>query len=274
MMTPPQEQTTHASGGAPPQTVAESRKVYAVPVASGPKQSHWLVEGAYKVFEQIFAAAALMVSLPVMVIEALIIKLDSPGPALFRHTRVCRSVVMRGRELANRPDLRAPDDKDFEPDELYWVPATFTLIKFRTMHHDALARFPELYNLDYGKEEFYKRRFKIEVDPRVTRVGRILRRLTIDELPNFWSVLKGEMCLVGPRPEHPDLLRYYSADEMYKFSVKPGVTGLAQVRGRGLLTQGETIACDLEYVRNRSISLDLKILFRTIMLVLMRRGAF
>jgi lipopolysaccharide/colanic/teichoic acid biosynthesis glycosyltransferase len=264
-----------AADAVPPKAGIEGRRYYAVPVlVDAEKKGHWLSECAYWVFEKTFAAFALVLSLPVMAFEAVIIKLDSPGPALFVHTRVCRSAVIRGRELRNRSDLRTPNDREFDPDGLYWVPSTFRLMKFRTMYHDALARFPEFYNLDYGQEEFYKRPFKIDNDPRVTRIGWILRRLTIDELPNFLSVLKGEMRLVGPRPEHPDLLRYYSAAEMYKFSVKPGITGLAQVRGRGLLSQGQTIEYDLEYVRNRSISLDLKILIQTIVLVLTRRGAF
>jgi lipopolysaccharide/colanic/teichoic acid biosynthesis glycosyltransferase len=105
-------------------------------------------------------------------------------------------------------------------------------------------------------------------------VGRVLRKLSIDELPNFWSVLVGDMRLVGPRPEAPEVLRYYSPEEMYKFVCKPGITGLAQINGRGFLNWGETLAWDLEYVRTRSHVLDLKILLLTLKRVVARDGAF
>jgi len=108
----------------------------------------------------------------------------------------------------------------------------------------------------------------------VTRIGRVLRTLSVDELPNLWSVLIGDMRLVGPRPEAPEVLRYYSFEEMYKFAVKPGITGLAQINGRGLLNWGETLAFDLEYVRTRTVMLDLKILAITLKQVLSRHGAF
>lgn len=110
--------------------------------------------------------------------------------------------------------------------------------------------------------------------PRVTRVGRLLRKLSIDELPNLWSVVKGDMALVGPRPEAPEVLQYYTPEEMVKFTLKPGITGLAQIRGRGLLDWGETIALDLEYLQNRSVLLDLKIIILTILRVITRHGAF
>jgi lipopolysaccharide/colanic/teichoic acid biosynthesis glycosyltransferase len=112
------------------------------------------------------------------------------------------------------------------------------------------------------------------VDPRVTRVGQLLRRTTLDELPNLWCVLAGTMRLVGPRPELPVLTQNYSPAEMYKFSVKPGVTGLAQINGRGLLSLGETLAWDLRYVQTRTVWLDLKILGMTAWHVIGRRGAF
>ena len=103
----------------------------------------------------------------------------------------------------------------------------------------------------------------------------MLRKLTLDELPNLWCVLVGDMRLVGPRPELPEIPQYYeTADEMYKFACKPGITGLAQINGRGLLNWGETLAWDLEYVRTRSIRLDLKIIFLTLWYVIVRRGAF
>jgi lipopolysaccharide/colanic/teichoic acid biosynthesis glycosyltransferase len=102
----------------------------------------------------------------------------------------------------------------------------------------------------------------------------LLRTLSVDELPNLWSVLIGDMRLVGPRPEAPEVLQYYTPEEMIKFTLKPGITGLAQVGGRGLLNWGETLALDLQYVRTRSIALDLKIILLTIKRVVTRDGAF
>jgi lipopolysaccharide/colanic/teichoic acid biosynthesis glycosyltransferase len=250
------------------------RKVYAVPVVDAPREGHWLAEGAYQIFERGIALIALVLSTPVMAVEAIIVRLDSPGPPLFRQARLSASRPLPGRELVKRDDLKSPDGRPFEPNSLYYVPETFPFFKFRTMYHDATTRFPDLYRYDFPQEEFHQRRFKNEDDPRVTRVGRVLRRFTIDELPNLWCVVKGDMHLVGPRPELPDFLPYYSVEEMYKFSVKPGITGLAQIRGRGVLNWGETLAYDLEYVRTRTVMLDLKIIFRTLWLVLTRRGAF
>jgi lipopolysaccharide/colanic/teichoic acid biosynthesis glycosyltransferase len=142
------------------------------------------------------------------------------------------------------------------------------------MYQDAAERFPERYSYKFSQEEFHKRYFKEENDPRITRVGRVLRRITIDELPNFWSVLVGDMRLVGPRPEIPQLLCYYAPEEMYKFSIKPGITGLAQINGRGNLNLGDTIGWDLQYVRTRNVWLDVRVVFKTLWLVLARRGAF
>ena len=96
----------------------------------------------------------------------------------------------------------------------------------------------------------------------------------MDELPNLWSVVAGDLRLVGPRPEAPEVLPYYTPAEMYKFACKPGITGLAQISGRGLLNWGETLALDLLYVRTRSIALDVKIIFLTVKRVLARHGAF
>src|SRR5262249_5322516 len=163
-----------------------------------------------------------------------------PGPALFFQKRVARSAMMRGRDLAGRADLIAPPS-GYEPDALYYVPNYFRFIKFRTMYHDAKSRFPELYEYKFAPDDFQSRYFKNEDDPRVTRIGQILRKLTVDELPNLWCVLVGDMGLVGPRPELPEIPQNYTPDQMYKFTCRPGITGLAQINGRGLLNWGETL---------------------------------
>jgi lipopolysaccharide/colanic/teichoic acid biosynthesis glycosyltransferase len=142
------------------------------------------------------------------------------------------------------------------------------------MYSDSRRRFPELYDFKFAPDEFHQRHYKQEHDPRVTRVGAVLRKLSVDELPNLWCVLAGNMRLVGPRPEVPEILPYYTPDEMYKFACKPGVTGLAQINGRGLLSWGETLKWDLKYVHTRSVWLDLKIMLETLKNVTLRRGAF
>ena len=197
-----------------------------------------------RAIEIVVAAAALVVASPVMLLIALIIKRGTPGPAIFKQTRIGRNC---------KP---------------------FTLYKFRTLYADARERFPELYNYDYSPDQIETLQFKTADDPRVTPQGKRLRMSTLDELPNLWNVLKGEMALVGPRPEIPEMLPYYHGELIEKFSVRPGVTGLAQISGRGRLKFLETAALDLEYVRTRSIRTDAKIVCLTILKVVLRDGAF
>ncbi len=190
------------------------------------------------------AVLALVVTSPIMLVVAAIIRWDSPGPALFRQKRIGQN----GR--------------------------LFTFYKFRTLYADARERFPELYGYKYTPEEIQELQFKREEDPRVTRAGSWLRKSTLDELPNFWNLLKGDIALVGPRPEIPEMLRYYPPEQMIKFSVKPGITGLAQTRGRGRLKFQQTNAYDVEYVEKKTFWLDCKIVLKTIELVIRFDGAF
>src|SRR5258708_1381187 len=235
---------------------------YAIPVGSiAASGSNRVVEGLYRGAEIIVALIGLIVGLPIMLLEAVLVRWDSPGPALFFHIRVARSAILPGRALVRRTDLRVPGD-DIDIDRLYHVPQTFRFVKFRTMYHDSRARFPELYRYEYTADEFRKVCFKNEDHPRITRLGGWSRKLTIGELANLWCVLTGDMRLVGARPEHPAIIRYYTPEETVKFTVKPGITGLAQINGRGLLNQGETIGWDLEYVRTRTVWLDIKIIFK------------
>lgn len=268
-------------GGGPGRERPEKRlqQVYAIPVERGTKRRWWppvwLAETLYCLFERVVALTALAVSLPALLVAAVAIKLDSRGPVLFLHRRVGRCQPRRGRDLMGRTDL-VPPNGQFEPEKLYWVPRTFRLPKLRTLVDNAVARFPGLCWWESGIDpaQFESMYYKIEDDPRVTRAGRWLRRTTIDELPNFWSVLLGQIRLVGPRPEAPKILRYYSPQQMKKFTVKPGITCLSKVCGRGKLTVGEQITLDLQYVRNRSLRLDLKILLLTARTVLTGEGAF
>lgn len=178
-----------------------------------------------------------LTSLPAAII-ALLTKLDDPGPVLFKQTRVGRY----GRH--------------------------FTIYKFRTMVADAekLQRELDKYNEVGGAY------FKMKNDPRVTRVGRWLRKLSLDEIPQFINVLTGDMSLVGPRPLP---ITGYENEPWYveKVTVPPGMTGLWQISGRSELTGEEAASLDLEYVRKRSMLFDLKLLFATVPALLRRKGA-
>ena len=188
--------------------------------------------------------ALLLVTAPIILVLAVLIRIDSPGPAVFRQTRLTRG----GR--------------------------TFRFYKFRTMYVDAKERFPELYAYDFSDGDFTSSYYKLADDPRNTRVGRWLRRTTLDELPNLFNVLKGDLSLVGPRPELPELVRYYHPEELACLFTKAGLTGLAQVAGRSLLTVRERLTLDTRYVANQSTLLDLRILLRTVIVVLTGKGAF
>ena len=248
-------------------------RLHAVPVSNITPVSGRPTETLYRGFEILAAGLALAAALPLMLVVAALIVWDSPGPALFFHKRPGRSIKALGDELRGRTELLAPP-AGYDPDRLYFVSSYFYLPKFRTMYVDARARFPEYYAYQFKPEEFHHQYPTHRHDPRLTRVGRVLRKLSIDELPNLWCVLTGQIRLVGPRPEAPEVLQYYTPEEMYKFALKPGITGLAQINGRGLLNWGETLAWDLQYVRTRSVWLDLKIIAITLKHVITRHGAF
>lgn len=210
------------------------------------------------------SSAVLLLSAPLMLLIAVIIRLDSPGPALFRQTRMTKT-RRRAKNLSAVLDDQRRQHMAGRP---------FTFVKFRTMYVDAKQRFPELYAYNYSDDELDTFKFKVLNDPRVTRVGSWLRRTSLDELPNFWNVLKGDMTLVGPRPEIPEMSDYYSGEQLTKFNVKAGVTGPAQVEGRGDLSFKDTVNYDVEYVHKRSLWQDIAILAKTIKAVIIGKGAF
>lgn len=249
-------------------------KFYAIPLPSNLPVDPPALRLAYRAFEVVVAAVMLVISAPIILLEALVIRLDSPGPAFFWQERFARSAVKRGRDIVNDTRVTTPDGT-IDPDALYLVPQTFRFLKFRTMFVDARERFPELYAFRFPtRDAAMQGYYKYEEDPRVTRAGRFLRRTTLDELPNLWLVLTGQMRLVGPRPEGEWVLKYYYPEHMELLSVEPGVTGLAQARGRSNLTIGERLGYDLEYVRTRSVWLDIQILAQTFISVVTRRGAY
>ena len=195
-------------------------------------------------FEIFFSVIALALLWPLILMQWIWIKLGSPGPGTFWQQRVGQG------------------------GECFWF------VKLRTMYADARERWPHLYAYHYNPEQLEKLHFKVERDPRVTLQGRWLRASSLDELPNFWNVITGDMALVGPRPEIPEMLPYYSGEMLMKFSVRPGITGLAQVSGRGRLSFQETVEYDLEYVRKQSFLFDLKIIWLTLVKMAARDGAF
>ena len=182
----------------------------------------------------------LLVAAPVLLTVAILIRLDSRGPALFRQVRI---------------------GKGGQP---------FKMWKFRTMVPDAQARLSELVDLSSLKEPA----FKLDNDPRITRAGRWLRRLSIDELPQLLNVLGGSMSLVGPRPEEAPIVALYTDEERVRLAAKPGLTGPMQVYGRADLTFSERLALECEYIENMSIALDLALLARTPSAVLRSAGTY
>ncbi|MBS1868989.1 MAG: exopolysaccharide biosynthesis polyprenyl glycosylphosphotransferase [Actinobacteria bacterium] len=202
-----------------------------------PSRSTLLLKHA---FDRTAAALVLVLLAPAMAAIALAIRLDSPGPVLFRQRRA---------GVDGRP---------------------FTMLKFRTMVADAERRLAELVDLDALDEPM----FKLRDDPRVTRTGRWLRRLSLDELPQLLNVVAGHMSLVGPRPEEVRLVERYGEAERVRIQMRPGITGPMQVHGRGELTFAERVAIEREYVENHSLRKDASILLQTVGAVVAGRGAF
>ena len=180
-----------------------------------------------------------MFALPVIGVCALIIKATSPGPVIFKQTRV-------------REHGRA-----------------FTIYKLRTMTADAEARLPEVVD----RNEIGGGLFKIRADPRITPIGRWLRRLSLDELPQLWNVVIGDMSLIGPRPALPHQVALYDEPARRRLAVKPGLTGLWQVSGRSNLTWDESVRLDSDYGDNWRPGRDVSIALRTVKAVLTKDGA-
>jgi lipopolysaccharide/colanic/teichoic acid biosynthesis glycosyltransferase len=191
------------------------------------------------------AGTLLLVLAPLLALIALATLIDSGGPVLFRQSR-----VGRGRR-------------------------EFTVLKFRTMRRDAdPARHRKYVQtlIDGDSHAERGRLYKLSVDDRVTRVGRFLRSWSLDELPQLFNVLRGQMALVGPRPVIPYEVEMYPEDYLRRFAVKPGLTGLWQVSGRNERTYDEMVSFDIEYAERASLLLDLRILAKTVPVVLRRQG--
>ncbi len=205
------------------------------PVLSGP------LRAAKDALERAAAALLLAVLAPLMFAVAMLVRASGPGPVLFRQTRVGRGG------------------------------AEFTCLKFRTMVADAEQLREQLEHLNEKSDGVL---FKIRRDPRITPIGRVLRKCSLDELPQLINVLRGEMSLVGPRPPLPQEAAQYTDEVRRRLAVKPGITGLWQVSGRSMLSWDESVRLDLSYVENWSPRLDAKILLQTTSAVVRGTGAF
>ncbi len=197
-------------------------------------------------FDVVFSLFAIAVTLPVMIPIAIAIKLTDGGSIFFGHNRV----GYKGR--------------------------LFRVLKFRSMYPDAEERLKKILEENPEAREEWERTFKLKNDPRVTPIGKLLRKTSLDELPQFLNVLKGDMSVVGPRPVvEEELKKYYKDKAKYYLSVKPGITGYWQVEGRSDIDNyEERVNMDVWYVQNQSFLLDLKIILKTIWVMLTGKGAY
>lgn len=194
---------------------------------------------AKRLLDVVGAVLILVVSSPLWLAIALWIWRDSPGPVFYRQHRIGQ----HGR--------------------------SFLILKFRTMVVEADRQWTPPSSRD-ALGAFY---FQDETDPRITKAGRWLRSTSLDELPNLWNVLRGEMSLVGPRPEVPEIVALYDENMRARLAMKPGMTGLAQISGRGSLSTAESLRYDLQYCRGWSFWSDCRILAKTVGVVTRRHGA-
>ena len=209
--------------------------------------THLLTRITSRILKRALDLAVIILSAPltliVMLITACVIKATSPGPVFFRHKRLGKN----GKPIS--------------------------VLKFRTMHTDAEERLDELLQSNPSYLEEWQKYQKLTDDPRVTPVGRFLRKTSLDELPQIWNVLKGEMSLIGPRPVTAAEMPKYGESFDYVFSVKPGLSGLWQVSGRSDVDYNERIALDSYYIQNWSIWLDIWLIARTLFVIISGKGA-
>lgn len=225
---------------------------------------HYLI--LKRALDILIAVIMLIVLAPLMLAIALLIKLDSPGPVIFSQERVGAKVRGKGNKRS-------------------WEVCSFTIYKFRTMYHNAnsethrafvqaLIRKDEdtLAAMQGGKLQG-KNRYKLQRDPRITRIGSFLRKTSLDELPQLWNVLVGNMTLVGPRPPIAYEVEVYTPSHLRRLAATPGLTGPWQVTSRSSVSFDEMVEMDAWYIDNQSLWLDLEILLRTPLAVLARKGA-
>lgn len=224
-----------------PELVSEAEGPVPVPERADRRLAYRFVKRA---FDIAFSLAAIAVLLVPSIALCVAIRLESPGNPLYSQKRVGRI----GRDGQVR---------------------TFDMYKFRSMHKDADERLAELADLNEADGPL----FKIKDDPRVTRIGRFIRKHSIDELPQFLNCLAGQLSCVGPRPPLPSEVAQYDERAMRRLSVKPGLTGYWQVRGRSDTTFDDMVAMDLAYIEERSFATDLRVIAKTVITMFDGKGA-
>lgn len=198
-----------------------------------------------RAFDIVFSVLVLICGLPLFFAISLAICLTSRGKVIYSHERVGRG--------GN----------------------TFRCYKFRTMYRDADIRLKNLLDSHPDLKKEWELTYKLKNDPRVTSIGLLLRKLSLDELPQFWNVLKGDLSVVGPRPVvKAEIRKFYGVKAATVLSVRPGITGLWQVRGRSDTSYEKRVALDVMYVEKQSMKLDLQLIFKTIPAIISSRGAY
>jgi exopolysaccharide production protein ExoY len=201
-----------------------------------------------RTFDILFSLCALIIGLPIFLVLAAIVKFSSPGPIFYCSLRIGRKGQL------------------------------FKFWKFRSMHSDADQRLEVILKSNPELLQEWQQYFKLKVDPRLTRIGSFLRKTSLDEIPQFWNVLIGDLSVVGPRPYLPrevDTIQKILGKEIEKmFSVRPGLTGIWQTSGRNKLTFEERVRLDVKYVDKRSFLFDMRLIAKTIPILLFRKGAF
>ena len=224
-----------------PELVSEAEGPVPVP---GLAEGRWGYRFVKRAFDIVFSLVAIAVLLVPSIALCIAIRIESPGCPIYSQKRVGRI----GRDGQVR---------------------TFDMYKFRSMHKDADERLSELADLNEADGPL----FKIKDDPRVTRIGKFIRKHSIDELPQFLNCLMGQLSCVGPRPPLPSEVAQYDERAMRRLSVKPGLTGYWQVRGRSDTTFDDMVAMDLAYIEERSFATDLRVIAKTVVTMLDGKGA-
>lgn len=201
-----------------------------------------IYQGFKRTSDVMISSVALIALLPIMALTAVAVKLDSKGPAFYKHKRIGKN----GKYIY--------------------------LYKFRSMYTDANEKLEEMLKDPKVKEE-WERNFKLENDPRITKIGKFLRKTSLDELPQLINIIKGDMSIIGPRPVIDDEIEKYGANKGRFLSVTPGLTGNWAANGRSCTSYEERMELELAYVNNMSLKMDMQIFFKTIIAVFKREGA-
>jgi lipopolysaccharide/colanic/teichoic acid biosynthesis glycosyltransferase len=219
---------------------------------------------AKRISDIVIASFLVVVSLPIIAFVAILVRLESAGPVVFKQIRVGVN-RRRGNGYGVREDHERLERRN---GNLGGRP--FTMYKFRSMVQEAEAMLPCLVDLGGLSEPV----FKLDNDPRITRLGTFLRKMSLDELPQLFNILKGDMTLVGPRPEAMNVVELYEKEHRKRLQVKPGLTGIQQITCRGTKSMQKRMKCDLYYIDNRSLLMDFAVLYKTVFAVIGRVGTF